>query len=239
MINRISIVVAVYNAEKTISNFLDSYLNIEYQNKELIIINNKSQDDTELIISKYSCVDYYINEHDIGIFDAWNKGVKLATGDWICFVGADDILLPNCFIDLLNTINCNDVNFVSAKINLINKSSVHTVGEMYDKSKILYYQNFAHIGSITKKKFLIDNGLFDTNFKIAGDYDFYLRNRTKIKSSFSNNIICISCYGVSQTSFKVFKENLKIWNKHNIHNKFVRYFLFLKNAFFYILKIII
>jgi glycosyltransferase involved in cell wall biosynthesis len=239
MNNKISVIVAVYNAEKTIANFLDSYINVNYTNKELIIINNNSNDNTNSIISLYlTHINFYINEPDLGIYDAWNKGVKVSTGEWVSFIGADDIFESNCFNNLLLSIENLNTNFVTGKINLISKNSCKSIGTRFDASKILFYQNFAHIGSITKKQFILDFGLFDTKFKIAGDYDFYLKNRFYINAGFTNNIICYSKYGVSQTNFNTFIEKLIIWHKYKIHFLPYRYFLFLKNVLSFYLKIL-
>ena len=91
----ISIVIATYNAGKTLCNCLNSIVTQLTDDVELVIIDGGSRDNTNSIIESYgSQIAYHISEPDKGIYDAWNKGVKKAKGDWIMFVGADDVLLP-------------------------------------------------------------------------------------------------------------------------------------------------
>ena len=67
-------------------------------------------------------IQYYIKEKDSGIYDAWNKGVKLSNAEWICFLGSDDYLLPDALNILISElINHPTANFISGKIKLLNK----------------------------------------------------------------------------------------------------------------------
>ena len=93
---KISIIIATYNAEKTLQRCFDSIRNQKNEKIELIVIDGNSNDNTLSIIeSNADIVDYYVSESDKGIYDAWNKGVKVSTGEWIEFLGADDKLLPD------------------------------------------------------------------------------------------------------------------------------------------------
>ena len=97
-----SIVTASYNSEKTISDTINSVLNLDFQDFEYIIIDGNSSDDTLEIIQsavhKFEAkgVSYkFISEKDKGIYDAWNKGIKISEGKWISFLGSDDSYLSN------------------------------------------------------------------------------------------------------------------------------------------------
>ena len=93
---KISIITVVkndkYNIEKTIQSCISQrHINIEY-----IVINGLSTDGTNEIIDKYSDkIHKYINDYDIGIYDAMNKGLDLATGDWIIFMNSGDIFFQD------------------------------------------------------------------------------------------------------------------------------------------------
>lgn len=92
----ISIVIATFNAAKTLERCLQSIVPQLTDATELVIVDGGSEDETLSIIKKYEqYVAYTVSEPDKGIYDAWNKGVKVAHGEWIMFIGADDILLPN------------------------------------------------------------------------------------------------------------------------------------------------
>jgi glycosyltransferase involved in cell wall biosynthesis len=89
---KVTIITVTYNAEKYIENTIKSVINQSYLNKEFIIIDGKSTDSTLNIISKYKqYVNTLISEYDNGIFDAMNKGINLATGDWLIFINAGDL----------------------------------------------------------------------------------------------------------------------------------------------------
>jgi glycosyltransferase involved in cell wall biosynthesis len=98
MINKplISIITVVLNAEQYIENTIQSVINQSYDNIEYIIIDGGSTDKTLSIIKKYDkYIDFWISEPDNGIYDAMNKGVSFARGEWIYFINADDILYNN------------------------------------------------------------------------------------------------------------------------------------------------
>ncbi len=88
---KFTIVVVTYNCEKTLEETIISIVNQTYTNKELVIIDGKSNDGTLDIIKKYeSHISCFISEPDNGIYDAMNKALKNATGDYLIFLGSDD-----------------------------------------------------------------------------------------------------------------------------------------------------
>ena len=92
----ITIITVSYNAVRTIENTILSVLNQVYLDIEYIIIDGGSTDGTLDIIKKYQeKIAYWVSEPDKGIYDAMNKGIEKATGDYLFFLGADDILMEN------------------------------------------------------------------------------------------------------------------------------------------------
>lgn len=88
---KISIAVVTYNCEETIEETIVSIINQDYLNKELIVIDGNSHDDTMVILRRYqSSITHLISEPDHGIYDAMNKALKYATGDFLIFLGSDD-----------------------------------------------------------------------------------------------------------------------------------------------------
>ena len=99
----ISIIVAVFNGEKTIQQCIDSVAQQSYPYKELIIIDGGSTDRTvELIKANQDKVKYWISEPDGGIYHAWNKGLAQVSGEWVAFLGVDDIYLPTALQDYVD-----------------------------------------------------------------------------------------------------------------------------------------
>lgn len=94
MINhKISIITVTYNAEKVLAKTLDSIRKQEYNNIESIIVDGASNDRTVDIIKEYSdVVTNWISESDKGLYDAMNKGLDMATGDYVWFLNAGDTI---------------------------------------------------------------------------------------------------------------------------------------------------
>jgi glycosyltransferase involved in cell wall biosynthesis len=90
---RISVITVSYNAAKHIEDTILSIVEQTYPNIEYIIVDGASTDNTASIIEKYqSKITHFISEPDQGIYDAMNKGLKRATGEYVCFINADDQL---------------------------------------------------------------------------------------------------------------------------------------------------
>ena len=104
--HKITIITVVFNASEGIKKTLKSIFSQSYKNIEIIVIDGGSTDGTIDIISDYSqYIDYFISEQDYGIYDAMNKGIRVATGEWICFMNSGDIFyskdtVSNIFLDL-------------------------------------------------------------------------------------------------------------------------------------------
>ena len=97
----ISIITAVLNGDKTLERTIQSVIDQDYKNIEYIIIDGGSTDGTLDIIKKYDhAIDYWMSEPDEGIYDAFNKGIQISSGEWIYFLGADDYFVDQ---NVLNT----------------------------------------------------------------------------------------------------------------------------------------
>ena len=195
MLPKITVITASYNSEKTISDTIESILNQKYSNIEYLIIDGGSTDNTISIIKQYENLFEgrlkYISEKDSGIYDAWNKGLKRAQGDWISFVGSDDILFENIFSDFINLAEINNnINFISSKILLVteNLDPIRVIGEKWC-GKMNSYCCIAHVGSLHHKSLFYKKGIFNSTYKIAGDYDFLLRCRDIIKPFFVDKVL--------------------------------------------------
>ncbi len=92
----ISIITVNFNSGSTLEDAILSVLNQTYAFIEFIIIDGESTDNSkEIIIKHQQSIAYYVSEHDNGIYDAMNKGLKAANGDWVYFLGADDVIFDN------------------------------------------------------------------------------------------------------------------------------------------------
>ncbi|UFH55973.1 glycosyltransferase family 2 protein [Spirosoma sp. KNUC1025] len=191
----VSIITATHNAEKHLNECITSVLNQTYHNFEYIIIDGASTDNTIEIIKKYSHkLTYWVSEPDDGIYDAWNKGLAKANGDWIAFVGADDILYPNALQTYIEHIvqhpNRNNLEFVSANIELVEEdlSTIRLVGEAWKWESFRKSMVTWHVGTFHSKYLFAKYGMFNKSYKISGDYELLLRPKSLLVTSFINQV---------------------------------------------------
>ena len=183
--NRISIIIATYNAEKYIKRALESVYNQDYKNFECIVIDALSKDNTINIVKEYRNRGIrYISEKDNGIFDALNKGISIATGEWIYVLGADDELLPNGLTNFFKVENSNSFDIIYG--NTIDRYDDGHLRMPHSKDyKLVKYQMFCcHQGMLMKKQMIDELGGFNLAYPLEADFDLTLRayiNKYKFK----------------------------------------------------------
>jgi len=232
----ISIIIATYNADKFLKNCLDSICPQINGKTELIIIDGASLDHTIEIIKAYqSFINFWISEPDQGIYDAWNKGIKVANGEWIMFMGADDILLPNAlksYIDLLENKDISNYDYISGINEYVNKNGIllKLLGKGAEWKLMKKGMSAAHVGSLHNKINLFNTvGNYDLQFRICADYELLLRKRDNLKSFFINAMIAKMKVGGMSFSAKAIIETFKIRSKHNSVNLYLNILLFMRD----------
>lgn len=231
---KISIITASYNAVSTIEKTILSIINQTYPNIEYIIIDGGSTDGTVDIIKKYEDkIAYWISEPDKGIYDAWNKGLNVAHGDWIEFIGADDFLLNNISKDLYTLLQDQDIaNFdlITAKGKLINKSGkfLKYCGEEFSWTTFRKYMNICHGATLHNKNLFNQIGSFDTQYRYSADYELILRKKDKLKVLFINKSVLMIQIGGASYSIAGLKESFKIKKKNNILPLYYNLYMFVK-----------
>lgn len=223
----ITIVTVVYNGKDSIEQTINSVINQEYKNIEYIIIDGNSNDGTLDIIKKYEHrIDYWQSEKDNGIYDAMNKAIKNASGDWINFMNSGDLfystdVISNIFIDDLSNY---DVIYGNTLLYSSFGTKIYYPLQKFEK---LSHMPFNHQSCFTKTSLYKEKG-FDISFKICADFNFYKILINENKKFLYKNII-IARYeteeGLSvKNTFLLNKENFKIQNESNYK---VKYFFFI------------
>ena len=191
----ISVITVVYNGEKHLEETIQSVVNQMYDNIEYIIIDGGSTDGTLDIIKKYEDkIDYWVSEKDNGISDAFNKGVKVAKGDYINFQGdGDGFYSCDALANVFQNINPREDIFVSAKIQRIdengNKIFVSKHIKTFDKRSLLFRMSMPHQGLFTHKNYFEKYGLFDVNNIFCMDYEHLLRSYQAFPKVMTKDII--------------------------------------------------
>jgi glycosyltransferase involved in cell wall biosynthesis len=166
--DKISVIIVTLNAEATLQSCLNSIYRQAYNNLEVIVMDGKSSDGTtDILRQNYGKVTYWQSEPDNGIYDAMNKGTKHATGKWIYFLGADDILLPD-FSQFANELS---------DPNAIYYGSVRTRGVMrfgkvstYHMAKTgIFHQAIVYPADVFKKY------SYNLKYRIFADYELNMR----------------------------------------------------------------
>jgi glycosyltransferase involved in cell wall biosynthesis len=194
---KISLIIAVFNGAKTLQQCLDSVVSQSYSNVELIIIDGGSTDGTvDLIKENQESISYWISEPDLGIYNAWNKGLEKATGDWICFLGADDYFWNDRVLaQMANSLKVlpNDVRVAYGQIMLINQDGLdlYAVGDPWEEVRNRFKQVMCipHPGLMHHRSLFRVHGRFDESFRIAGDYELLLRELKSADAVFVPDLI--------------------------------------------------
>lgn len=219
----VSIIIATYNSDDFLNQAINSILVQTYPNYELIIIDGGSTDNTIKIVKSYEeKINYWISEPDRGVYDAWNKGITVAKGDWICFVGSDDVLLPTCLFSYVEYIlNCNlKLEFISSRIELVRQdlSVIQVVGEPWSWQKFKRKMVTYHLGCFHSKELFNKYGVFNSSYKVSGDYEMLLRPRETLLAGYIPNITAkMRTDGISNTQlYKAIKETYLAKATHGI-----------------------
>ena len=190
---KISIITVVYNNSKTIGWAIESILAQDYPNIEHIIIDGASTDGTIDIIKSYSDrIAKFISEPDKGIYDAMNKGLKLATGDIIGILNSDDFYASNTAIsDIVREFDTKKVDLVFGDLVFVKPEDLNKIVRTYSTPDF-HPDKFAwgwmppHPTCYIKKSVYQRYGYFKTDYRIAADYEILTRFMAKHRITYSH-----------------------------------------------------
>ena len=194
-IPKVSIVTVVRNGEKFIEKTIQSVISQDYSSIQYIIVDGNSQDNTNKIISNYrEYLSQYISEPDKGIYDAMNKGARLASGDWILYMNAGDYFYHSqSLIRIENLLNSNaDVILAGVEEVLVDDLETRHFQRMPKPiSEIWRYMPTSHQAILVRLSCQQEYG-FDTSYRWCGDHDLLARMyRDDKKFVTQNSLFCI------------------------------------------------
>jgi len=189
---RISVITVCFNSQNTIADTLESVLNQSYDNIEIIVVDGKSSDDTVSIIERYESLfnkarrSYrWISEDDTGIYDAINKGIRLATGDIIGILNSDDYFYDHDVVaDIVDQFKSQQIDCLYGNLVYVNSKRMVTrrwisrgfVDGLFEKSWTPGHPTF-----YCRKEVYKIYGLYKTDYKIAADVELMYRFLVKHK----------------------------------------------------------
>lgn len=189
---KISLITPSYNSASTIARTIESVMVQNYPDLEYIIIDGASKDNTTEVVSDFKdrINIKYISEPDKGIYDAMNKGVKMATGEVVGILNSDDLFENKLVLsNVAAAFNDNSVEAVYGDVRYFSTNVDKTVrywqaGE-YKESNLNNGWIIPHPALFVRRSVYEKYGIFNADFRLAGDYEFILRilkiHKVKVK----------------------------------------------------------
>ena len=235
---KISIITVVRNNAKTIKDAINSVLNQSYKDIEYIVIDGSSTDGTIEIVQSYGDKIKFISEKDNGLYDAMNKGIRMATGDVVGILNSDDFYASDKILQIVaDEFLKGNIDSVYANLEYIDANDPKRVIRYWRSKKYqegLFRSGWhpAHPTFFVKKEIYEKYGVFDLSFKIAADYELMLRffEKCKITSSYVDEVfVKMRIGGESNRSIKnIIKANMesyKAWKANGLYINPLRFLL--------------
>lgn len=226
---KISIITATYNSANTIKDTLESVGKQDHLDIEHIIIDGRSTDNTLSIINRFPYVSKILSEKDNGIYDAMNKGVRLATGDIIGILNSDDMYTSHRVISkVMRVFEDETIDAVYGDLQYVQQNDIRKVtrtwhaGE-FSKKKFYYGWMPPHPTFFVRRKVYEKAGLFNTSLLSSADYEFMLRALLKNDHTVKyipEVLVKMRTGGISNASLKnrinANKEDRKAWKLNEL-----------------------
>lgn len=182
---KISLITVTYNSDQTLRDTIQSVLNQIYRNIEYIVIDGLSKDSTVDIIREYESQFRgnlkWISEKDKGLYDAMNKGIRMATGDIVGIINSDDFYhRTNVITKVVEAFQDKTIQAVYGDVRFVNPDNLDKTVRYYSSknfSPMRFRYGFmpAHPTFFTYRKNFEKFGLYKTDYKIAADYELLIR----------------------------------------------------------------
>ena len=234
-----SIVTVCFNSERTIKTTIESVLQQKYKDYEYIIVDGASKDRTMDVVKSYETKFEgrlrYISEPDKGIYDAFNKGVKMSSGKYVWIVNSDDYIEPNALEELSSITSqytfenapviSAAMNFITDTKKTVKKSSVETADDAYKTDRM----GAPHPSTLIPKNIYSIVGLYDDRYFIAADLAwFHKAYGMGIKYLFIDTVVTnMTDIGISSSpNIKKDIKDRKIFFRTKYKNWFTRIYRF-------------
>lgn len=221
----ISVITACFNSAGFIGHCVQSAMKQEFRSFEHIVIDGGSTDDTREIIEQYADhLAYWHSKPDHGLAHAWNQGIQHARGKWLMFLNADDYLCDSGVLERLaaEAEAHGDVDVIYGQIAFVSRElQPKRLGEPFGKpfkwSEFVTRSTIPHPAALTRRQYFDRVGLFREDFRIAVDYELYLRSGPSLKTYFVP--ILVSCMRIGGMSRVMGREALREWLRAVTINK--------------------
>lgn len=179
---KISVITVCYNSVRTLERSLQSVAEQDWSAIEHIVIDGASTDGTKEILERFSSrLAYLVSEPDNGIYDAMNKGLARATGDIVCFLNADDqYACANVLSKVASQMGGHNLDALMGDVGFFHERNSERMvrryrSERFRPSRLAWGWMPAHPALFLRKEVVQRVGLFKTDYRIAGDFEFIVR----------------------------------------------------------------
>lgn len=170
---RFSIIIPTYNAARTLKASLESIINQSFKDFEIVIVDGESSDNTLQVLHECQLQNTLIlSEKDNGVYDAMNKGIKIANGEWLYFMGSDDTFFNKSVLESLNSHTNDEYDIIYGNSVWVPENLIEA-GE-WNHSRFLQ-QNINHQRIFYRAGLFGKFGLFNTKYQIASDNELNIR----------------------------------------------------------------
>jgi len=183
----VSVITAVFNGQQYIVNCIESVLQQDYPYIEYIVIDGGSSDGTIDLLRQYDDrIAFWSSEPDRGVYDAWNKGLAIAQGEWICFVGADDEFLPGAISAYMQLAAQEpEAEYLSSRERWVQNSGYERLkGGPWSWKTFSRWNCASHVGSMHRRSLFDRLGTYNLTFSPVADYEFLLRAGDRLRTAY-------------------------------------------------------
>ena len=235
-IMKLSLITVTYNSGETLACTIESVLSQSYPNIEYIIVDGASKDQTVSIIMEYEPKFHgrmkWISERDKGLYDAMNKGIRMATGEVVGILNSDDFFTTNDVLQqVADAFEANqELDAVYGDVHFVHPDNLEKCVRYYS-SKIFKRELMimglmpAHPTFYLKKECFEKFGLYKTDYRIAADFEFLLRviYKKNIRMQYLPlDMVTMRTGGASTSGLeshkRIMKEHLRAFRENGIHN---------------------
>ena len=233
---KVSIITSCYNRKDTIRNAIESVLSQDYSDIEYIIVDGASTDGTqkaieEIINDKPAHIDIkYVSEPDSGMYEALNKGIRMATGEVIALLHSDDMMFDTHTVsDVMREMERTGCDFLYADGLFVDAQRTEKVvrnwiGGRYSKWKVRHGWLPLHPTCYIRREVMERLGLYDESYRIAADTDLlvrYLLENTLSVEYLKRYVVRMRMGGLSTDNSrraKMWKEDIRVYRSHGFRH---------------------
>lgn len=235
---KISLITATYNSAETLRDTMQSVLNQTFKNVDYIIVDGGSKDGTMDIVKEFEPLFegrlLWVSEPDKGIYDAMNKGVRMAQGDIVGILNSDDFFASDKVLETVNNAFTKnptiegvyaDVRYVDWKDT--NKTVRMFSGKDFKREKLCWGKMPPHPSFYVRRECYDKFGLYSLDYPICSDYDMFVKMiwEGNINTLYINDVfVNMRSGGTSSNGIKVhkkiIKERMKCVREHNLPSNF-------------------